>query len=180
MKSNMYKILLGKGLTRIRLFLMILALGLSMAGFGMAGNASAAIGGDCSGTLNRGSLFGIPPWFKYLPGEYVLQEVPDGKGGLKTPVEVCQPVIKKDSSEKAIPKKAILLIVAAILQMLIAVAGLAALAYLVYGGFMYLTSNGNAEQVKNAGSTLLNAIIGLAIAISATTLVNYIANQLSS
>ena len=49
MKSNMYKILLGKGLTRIRLFLMILALGLSMAGFGMAGNASAAIGGDCSG-----------------------------------------------------------------------------------------------------------------------------------
>ena len=64
--------------------------------------------------------------------------------------------------------------------MLIAVAGLAALAYLVYGGFMYLTSNGNAEQVKNAGSTLLNAIIGLAIAISATTLVNYIANQLSS
>ena len=158
---------------------LVFVLSLSFAGFGMAGNASAAIGDDCSDTLNRGSLFGIPPWFKYLPGEVVVQMSPDGSGGL-TENEVCQPVIKTDTSENAIPKKAILLIVAAILQMLIAVAALAALGYLIYGGFMYLTSNGNAEQVKKAGSTLLNAIIGLAIAISATTLVNYLATQLSS
>lgn len=158
---------------------LVFVISLSFVGFGMSGSVNAAAGGDCSDTLNRGSLFGIPPWFKYLPGEYVTQVVPDGSGGVDEK-EVCQPVIKKDSSENAIPKKAILLIVAAVLQMLIAVAGLAALAYLVYGGFMYLTSNGNAEQTKKAGSTLLNAIVGLAIAISATTLVNYFATQLSS
>jgi len=155
-------------------------LGFSFALLGLTGNASAKVGDNCSDTLDRNALFGIPPWYKYLPGEIVIQQTLDGSGGLEE-VEVCQPVIKKDaSSEKAIPKKAILLIVAAVLQMLISVAGLAALGYLIYGGFMYLTSNGNAEQVKNAGSTMLNAIVGLAIAISATTLVNYLATNLSS
>jgi biopolymer transport protein ExbB/TolQ len=56
---------------------------------------------------------------------------------------------------------------------------LAAFFYLIYGGFMYLTSSGNAESVKKAGSTLLNAAIGLAIAISATTLVNFFASRLT-
>jgi len=163
----------------IKSSILVLVLGLSFVVFGLSESTNAAAGDNCSSTLRRTSFFGIPPWYKYLPGEKVLQMAPDGSGGIKE-VEVCQPVIKKDSSEKAIPKKAILLIVASVLQMLIAVAGLAALAFIVYGGFMYLTSNGNAEQVKNAGSTLLNAIIGLAIAVSATTIVNYIANQLSS
>lgn len=168
-----------KSIKKLKTVILVLVLGLSFAGLGATGDTRAAIGDDCSGDLRRSAFFGIPPWYKYLPGEKVLQMAPDGSGGIKE-VEVCQPVIKKDSSEKAIPKKAILLIVASVLQMLIAVAGLAALAFIVYGGFMYLTSNGNAEQVKNAGSTLLNAIIGLAIAVSATTIVNYLAKQLSA
>ncbi len=114
------------------------------------------------------TLLGLPTWYKYLDGEEVEQR--DGR-------MVCQPRIESQDGE--FPKKSILLIGAAILDILIRLAGLAAFFYLIYGGFMYLTSSGNSEQVKKAGSTLLNAAIGLAIAISATTLVNFFANRLS-
>lgn len=128
--------------------------------------------------LEDGSLLGIPPWYKYLDGEESKQMVPDGSGGLKEET-LCRPDISADSGEK-IPRKDIMLIVAAILEILIRMAGLAAFIYLLYGGFMYLTSNGSSEQVSNAGTTLLNAAIGLAIAISATTAVNFFANRLAA
>jgi hypothetical protein len=118
-------------------------------------------------SVPTGTLLGIPPWYKYLQGEEVEQK--DGT--------VCQPKLTAPSGE--LPKKDLLLVAAAVLEMLIRVAGLAAFAFLIYGGFMYLTSSGNSESTKKAGSTILNAAIGLAISISATTLVNFFANKLS-
>ncbi len=119
-------------------------------------------------SVPTGTLLGIPPWYKYLQGEEVQQK--DGS--------VCQPKLTASNGE--LPKKDLLLIGAAVLEMLIRVAGLAAFAFLIYGGFMYLTSSGNSDSTKKAGSTLLNAAIGLAIAISSTTLVNFFANKLSA
>ncbi len=122
-------------------------------------------------TITDNSLLGIPTWYKYLDGTEVTQD--DGS-------VVCQPTIGLKDGEDKLPKKDILLIVAAVLEILIRIAGIAAFVYLLYGGFMYLTSSGNSESVKNAGSTLLNAAIGLAIAVSATTIVNFFASRLSS
>lgn len=124
--------------------------------------------GACSVPDN--TLLGIPTWYKYLEGVEVIQ--PDGSS-------VCQPSIGIKSGDDKLPKKDLLLIGAAILEMLIRIAGIAAFFYLIYGGFMYLTSSGNSDSTKKAGSTLLNAAIGLAIAISATTLVNFFANRLT-
>lgn len=121
----------------------------------------------CNTDFNK-TLLGLPTWYKYLQGEEVEQR--DGS-------KVCQPRLTAEEGE--LPKKDILLVGAAILEMLIRLAGIAAFAYLIYGGFMYLTSSGNSENTKKAGATLLNAAIGLAIAISATTLVNFFANRLS-
>lgn len=139
------------------------------------GTTSAA-GPDCSGNnWSDNNILGIPPWYKYLEGEDVEQL--DGN-------TVCQPVINSDkvkgTGQSSLPKGDILLIAAAILEMLSRLAALAAFAYLIYGGFMYLTSSGNPEQVKKAGSTLLNAAIGLGIAISATTFINFFATRLGA
>lgn len=127
------------------------------------------------------TLLGLPVWYKYLDGEMVTNIDPGNPGldsdGNAVGKEVCQPKITSEDGK--FPKKDIALIAAAVLEMLIRLAGLAAFAYLLYGGFMYLTSSGNSESVKNAGSTLLNAAIGLAIAISAITLINFFANRLS-
>lgn len=126
--------------------------------------------------LEDNSILGIPTWYKYLDGELVPVIARDAEDGSIREVEVCQPVLQAESGQ-SIPTKDILLIVAAVLDILIRIAGLAAFIFLLYGGFMYLTSSGEAENTKKAGQTLLNAAIGLAIAISATAIVNFVARS---
>jgi hypothetical protein len=151
--------------------------------------ASKKLGDECTdygkdSSFLDASFLGLPVWYKYLNGEVVAQ--PKLEGGkfvldLDDPSKYeksCQPVIKNESGED-IPLTSILAIGMAILEILTRLAGLVAFGYLMYGGFMYLTSSGEAEQAKKAGATLLNAAIGLAIAISATTVINFVANRLS-
>lgn len=165
MKSNFFKI-------SLILFTLL------VTPFIFSSKASAALGDPCS--LKSNAIFSIPAWYKYLPGEIAEVERYDFKKDQLVKSEVCQPVVRTQGSEKTLPKSAIILIIAAVLEMLIRITGWAVLIYAIYGGFLYLTSQGNPEQVKRAGSALLNGIIGLAIAISATTLVNFLARQLSA
>ena len=151
---------------------------LGMGGtFFIAKDASAVGVGESCEDFKNNTLLGIPAWYKYLPGEGVQQINKDGTPG----DVVCQPTIKTVTSasgeEEKIPINNILLVVAAIIEILIRIAGLAAFIYLIYGGFMYLTSSGDADQVGKAGATLLNAAIGLGIAISATAIVNFFADR---
>ena len=47
------------------------------------------------------------------------------------------------------------------IPLMMIVGGTAALIMLLYGAYMYLTSEGNPEKVKKAQSTLMYAVIGL-------------------
>jgi len=64
-----------------------------------------------------------------------------------------------------------------IIDILLRLAGLIAVGFIMYGGFRFVTSQGEAEGIKAARSTILNAIIGLAITIFASTLVTFIAGK---
>lgn len=150
-----------------KLFASLLSLCLGIFGvFGSSLSAQAC-------TPEDNSILGIPTWYKYLDGEEV--EIRDIKDATKIRT-ICQPVFEPEPGQ-AIPTKDLLLVVAAILDILIRIAGVAAFIFLLYGGFMYLTSSGEAENTKKAGQTLLNAAIGLAIAISATAIVNFVARS---
>ncbi len=59
-----------------------------------------------------------------------------------------------------------------------AFAGLLAFFYLVYGGFMYITAAGNAEQSKKGGQAIINAVLGLIIIALAWGLVSWLAGTL--
>lgn len=157
------------------IYVVLLSLGLSLSVLPSLGpSAHAAVGDTCN--PNQSSILGLPTWYKYLGGTEIEKLNIDGSSnGSET---VCQPLIWTRPDEK-LPKRDILLIAGAIMDMLTRIAGFAAFIYLMYGGFLYLTSSGNSENIKNAGTTLLNAAIGLAIAISATTLINYFATQIS-
>jgi hypothetical protein len=52
-------------------------------------------------------------------------------------------------------------------------AGIVAVAYLIYGGYMYITAGGQ-EGGGKAKNTILNAIIGLVIIIAAYAIANFI------
>ncbi len=56
--------------------------------------------------------------------------------------------------------------------------GLIAVLYLIYGGFIYITSAGNADKAKQAKATILYAVIGLIVIALALVIVQVIAANL--
>lgn len=109
----------------------------------------------------RQSAYGIPTWYKYLE----CQVEPGGARRLMT-----------DFSTDA--TNSLVSIGFAVIEILLLIAGVVAVAFIVVGAYRYVLSQGNPDQTKIAKDAVLNAIIGLIIAILATTLVRYIASEL--
>jgi hypothetical protein len=63
----------------------------------------------------------------------------------------------------------------AIFEDLLRISGLAAVGFVIYGGIRYTTSQGSPEQTGAALSTIIHALVGLAIAIIAATSIAFIA-----
>ncbi len=66
-----------------------------------------------------------------------------------------------------------------ILQVVFGILGGIAVIMIVFGGFMYTTSAGDAGKVKNAKNTILYAVVGLIVAIFATAIVSFVATSVS-
>jgi len=115
-------------------------------------NLFAASGPPCPG-----SFFGIlPTWYSYLPSQT------DTFGH-------CTPQI--------LGLDDIWLIVAAIIEILLRIAAIAAVAMVIYGGIQYTTSQGSPEATSKAKSTIINALIGLALSVIAASLVAFLAGS---
>jgi len=112
-------------------------------------------------TPKGGTFLWFPTWYKYLGGI----TAPNGVGN----PDACIP--------KIVALSDIWLIVAAFIEILLRLAGIAAVAYVIMGGFQYVTSQGEPDKASKARSVIMNALIGLVIAISATILVTYIAGR---
>lgn len=110
-------------------------------------------------------VWGIPVWYKYLP-----QSIdPSGQ---------CSVLYGQSFDPSSLPM--LLGIGLAIGEILLRVAAIVAIAYIIYGGFQYLISQGEPDRTKRAKDSILNAIIGLAIAILATAIVNFVGSRLTS
>lgn len=129
---------------------------------GDGGGGGAAAAGECDLPQTR---YGIPTWYKYLPGGL---DPADGT--------TCR-LVMDFSTETA---NGFISIGLAVTEILLFLAGIIAVAFIVYGGFRYVLSQGNPDQTKTAKDAVLNAVIGLIIAILATTLVRFVAAELSS
>jgi hypothetical protein len=121
----------------------------------------AALPAECQRTF-----FGLPPWYKYLPMEYDATN--------RTCALTDSFKLLGNGSDSGL-----LLIGLAIVEMLLRVAGLVALGYVIYGGFSFMTSQGEPDATAKARHTIINALIGLTIAIIATGLVVFVGTQLS-
>lgn len=98
----------------------------------------------------------IPSWYKYIDGEQV-----QGRCELKFrfPDDI----------------GAILL---ALIEILLRIGAIVAVAFVIYGGFLYITSQGEPDKALQARTTIINALVGLMIAILATGIVTFIGGQL--
>lgn len=74
----------------------------------------------------------------------------------------------------------VLLILLAVVDDLLRIAGIVAVAFVIYGGIRYITSQGSPDETGKAQSTIMNALIGLAIAIIAVGVVSFIGNKFAA
>lgn len=116
---------------------------------------------------SKPTFLGLQPWYQYLPYG------PD-KYGQGT----C--VINLDPNGLLGAHSSLLLIGLAVIDDLLRVAALVAVGYVIYGGIQYITSGGSPDTTKRAQSTIINALIGLVLAILAASIVAFIGNQLGS
>jgi hypothetical protein len=72
------------------------------------------------------------------------------------------------------------LVILAILDIMLRIAGLVAVGFVIYGAIQYITSQGEPDGIKKAQNTITNALIGMVIAITATAAVAFIGNSLGA
>ena len=118
-------------------------------------------------------ILGIPPWFR---GIVKLQK------NSVTNVNEC--IIENpndlNTAAKDQPSNGlqhfIIKVVLNVIEIGLFIAGYAALFFILFGGFLFLTGGANPGQTEKARITLLNAIIGFAISTAAIGAVNLIFN----
>jgi hypothetical protein len=101
-------------------------------------------------------LLGLPTWYEFLP---------------------LNPTTKTPEFQSLTD---IYLIIAAIIDILLRIGAIIAIVMVIYGGIEFITSNGNPDKASSARSTIINAIIGLVIAVTAATIVTFIAGRFSA
>jgi threonine/homoserine/homoserine lactone efflux protein len=62
-----------------------------------------------------------------------------------------------------------------VVDLLLLVAGIIAVIYLIYSGFLYITAAGNADNAKKGQQGIINAIIGIVIIALAWVIANTVA-----
>lgn len=134
--------------------------------------AYAGISSGSSCSLNGGSFFGFPTWYKYLQGkeEKIVAEESIQEGASPQSATSCVPQFDSIGD--------VWLIVAAVISMLLYLGGIGAVIMVIYGGVKYTTSMGSPESTAQARNTIVYALVGLLIAISASFLITFVATKL--
>jgi len=135
---------------------------------------------DAASNGCKSSFFGLEPWFEFLD----TYSTNSTNSTNNNKCNVCFTLISNSSQTtnshcSGQKQNSLILVVMAIIDDLLRVAGLVSVAFIIVAGFQYVTSQGNPEKAAKAQQTILFALIGLVIAISAIVLVTYIGNSLA-
>ncbi len=68
--------------------------------------------------------------------------------------------------------------IAGVINILLGFAGIIATILVIYGGFKWITAQGNEDQVKSARNTIRDAVIGIIIIFLAYVIVNFVVDKL--
>lgn len=116
----------------------------------------AAGAGDCD--PNK-TFFGIPVWYKYL-------------------VKNASPGACDFQNLQVWPPDKLVLILVALLDIILRIAGMVSIGFIIYGGISYVLSQGEPDKTKEALQTIINALIGLVVALISVAIVSFLGNRL--
>ena len=117
------------------------------------------------------TFFGIPPWYQYLI--YARRMTVDPTTG------VCELINGFRWGSETGAGNDLVLILMGLLDIILRLAAFVAIGFIIYAGIQYITSDGAPDRTKEAQSTIINALIGLVIAIIATATVSFVGRLLS-
>lgn len=114
------------------------------------------------------SFLGLPHWYKYLEVQKNFQYVDEG--GTQRVIDIdCVPQISGLND--------FWLIGLALIELLTRIAVLVAIIYVLYAGIKYSESRGNTDKATTAKNTLVDAVTGLLIALTATALISFLGGR---
>ncbi len=116
------------------------------------------------------TFFGIPVWYKYLK-PFEIKQLP----ATVKPIQTCA----FDFNGLDQGGNAAVLIGLGIVDILLRLIALVAIGFVVIGGVKYVLSQGEPDRTKSARGTIINALIGLAIAVVAAAIVAFLGGQLN-
>lgn len=152
----------------MRVFKVILfSVFLTTIAFSVFNTNTATAATSCS---KNSSFFGLPVWYKYLPYRPYDYDDPDNN----VQVHECRVEINVKQNPEHLA-----LIGFGIIDILLRLTALVAFGYLVYGGVQYLISQGEPDRTKSAKSTIINAVIGIAVTIVAASVVTFVAGRIA-
>jgi hypothetical protein len=126
--------------------------------------AAAACDIPSGGGAITSSIF--VPWYKYLgndrSGECKLQ-LPEKTTDCSDGKSTCTDLTKTAT-----------LVSIAIIELLTRVSALVAVGFIIYGSFQYITSQGEPEGIRNAKSTIINAVIGFIIVVLSIAIIQFL------
>lgn len=105
-----------------------------------------------------GGILTLPPWYRGLTDDNCNVVSPSEVGGLS-------PFIWT--------------IALNIIEMIMQIVGYTTVAFLIFGGFKYMTAQGEPSRMMEAKDTIRNALIGLLIAIFSVAVVNFVAGAIT-
>lgn len=100
------------------------------------------------------SFFGIPTWYAYLK--------------LNSSCQITNFQVPQD----------FLLILLALIDIGLRLAGLVAVGFVIYGGVRFVTSRGEPDEAAKARWTVVNALVGLALALASVGIVSFLGKRL--
>jgi hypothetical protein len=141
---------------------------LSFAVVAMPLTASAQTGSNPSACgKSIGGFLQFPTWYKYILEEPVIID-PDGSGPQQRQCNV-QFNFPDDIGK----------VLLAGFEIILRVGSLVAVGFVIYGGFQYIISQGSPDSIKNARTTIINALVGMVITIFASAIVSLIGNSIT-
>jgi hypothetical protein len=110
------------------------------------------------------NFFGLPGWYEYMHMDsscrVIFNSAPNG--GAPTAADFFG---------------AFVLIGLAIIDILLRIGGIVAVAFVIYGGIQYVTSEGESDRTAKARGTIINALIGMAICMISVALVAFVGKK---
>lgn len=124
-------------------------------------------GGSIANQCSK-EFLGLKPWFAYLPKD----AFESGTCNIQNFSLFGKTGTGADSQ--------LLPVALAVADDLIRIAGLVAVAFVISGGIQLVTSQAEPDKTKRARETIINALVGMVVAIIAASVVAYIGSKLSA